>query len=108
MKKELTVAGDSSAGREKTWGGGLLFWKKKCFQVGFEGVQRGFLSDRKGKDIPCRGAVDRKGSGTESGKSGTGIWRLRVRESEAERSVREGVEVEDSHSHIHTYNDTYI
>ena len=22
---------------------GLLFWKKKCFQIGFEGVQRGFF-----------------------------------------------------------------
>ena len=35
-----------------------------------EGVQRGFLSERKGKVIPCRGAKDRKGSRTNSGKSG--------------------------------------
>ena len=48
-----------------------LFWKNKCFQVGFEGVQRGFLSERKGKDIPCREAEEDKSSGTESGKSGT-------------------------------------
>ena len=35
---------------------GLLFWKKKCLEVRFERVQRGFLSERKGKVIPCRGA----------------------------------------------------
>ena len=31
---------------------GLLFWKKKCLVVRFDGVQRGFLSERKGKVIP--------------------------------------------------------
>ena len=39
--------------------------------MGFEEVQRGFLSDRKGKVNPCRGTEGRKGTGTNSGKSGT-------------------------------------
>ena len=34
---------------------GLLFWKKKCLEVRFDGVQRGFLSERKGKVIPSTG-----------------------------------------------------
>ena len=25
----------------------VLFWKNKCFEVGFEGIQRGFLSEGK-------------------------------------------------------------
>ena len=50
-------------------------WQVYCFgkrdaEVRFEGVQRGFLSERKGKFIPCRGAEDRKGVGTDSGMSG--------------------------------------
>ena len=31
---------------------GLLFWKKKCPEVRFVEVQRGFLSERKGQVIP--------------------------------------------------------
>ena len=31
---------------------GLLFWKKKCPEVRFAAVQRGFLSERKGQVIP--------------------------------------------------------
>ena len=50
---------------------GLLFWKKNCLEVSFEGVQRGFLWESKGKVILCRGAKDGKGAGTNSGKSGT-------------------------------------
>ena len=30
----------------------VLFRKNKCFEVGFEGVRRDFLSDRKRKVIP--------------------------------------------------------
>ena len=48
---------------------GLLFWKKKCFKVGFERVQRGFLPKRTGRVIPCRGVEDRKGVSTNGGKS---------------------------------------
>ena len=44
--------------------------EKRDVEVRFEGVQRGFPSERKGKVIPCRGAEDRKGAGTDSGKSG--------------------------------------
>ena len=47
--------------------------KKKCPEVRFERVQIGFLSE--GKEVsPCRGAEDRKGMGTNSGKSG--MWNL--------------------------------
>ena len=48
---------------------GLLFWKKKCFKVGFERVQRGFPPKRTGRVFPCRGVEDRKGVSTNSGKS---------------------------------------
>ena len=50
---------------------GLLCGEKGCLELRCEGVQREFLSERKGKVIPCRGAEDRKGAGTNSGKSGT-------------------------------------
>ena len=33
---------------------GLLFWKKKCFEFGFYGGQRGLLLERTGKVISCR------------------------------------------------------
>ena len=48
---------------------GLQFWKKKCFYIIFEWVQRGFLSERKGKVIPCRWTKNRNGAGTNSGES---------------------------------------
>ena len=50
---------------------GLLFWKEKSFKVGFERVQRGFLSERKGNVIPSRGAEDGKGTRTNNGKADT-------------------------------------
>ena len=49
-KQGLMREGDSSAKGENT--AGLLFWKKKCFEVGFEGAQKRFLLERKGKVIP--------------------------------------------------------
>ena len=49
----------------------LELWKKKCLEVRFEEVYGKFLSERKGKVIPCRGSEDRKGAGTNSGESGT-------------------------------------
>ena len=61
--------------------------KKKCAPVRFEGVQRGFLSERKGKVIPGRGAEDEKGAGTNSAKCVT----RRQKVSEAGQTVREGV-----------------
>ena len=64
-------------------GGSIVLGKKK-FSVGFEGVQRGFLSERKGKDTPCRGAEDAKTSGPESGKSGTRILEAEKLQSWAE------------------------
>ena len=56
----------------------LLCWKRKCFQGGFEGVHRGFLSKTKGKVISRRRAEDGKGTGTNSGKSG-----MRILEAES-------------------------
>ena len=44
--------------------------RKKIFIKKKESVQRGVLSARKGKVIRCRGAEDRKGAETNSGKSG--------------------------------------
>ena len=67
---------------EKQWWV-ISYW----LDVSFEGIQRRYLSDRKGKAIPYRRTEDRKGAGTNSVVRG--IWRLRV--SEAERKVREGV-----------------
>ena len=64
-EKKLGAGGGGGGG-----GGCQLFWKKTGFYAGFEGVQREFLSERKGKGIPCRGPEDGKDSGTESGKSG--------------------------------------
>ena len=51
---------------------GLLFEERKRFTVGFQSVQRGFLSERKGKIVPFRGAEYGKGTRTNSGKSDTG------------------------------------
>ena len=47
-------------------------WQVYCFgkQNAFR-VQSGFLSERKGKAIPCTGAEDRKGAGINSGTSCT-------------------------------------
>ena len=47
---------------------GLLLWKKKSFKVGFERVQSGFLSERKGNVIPCTGDEDGKGTRTNGGE----------------------------------------
>ena len=61
--------------------------KKKCAPVRSEGVQRGFLSERKVKVTPCRGAENRnekkKGAGTKSGESVT-----RILEAESMRSSK--------------------
>ena len=48
----------------------LQFWEKKCFYITLERVQRGFLSERKGKVMPCRWTKNEKGAGTSSGESG--------------------------------------
>ena len=48
----------------------LQFWEKKRFQIRFEWVQGGFLSERKWKVIPCWWTEIRKGAGTNSGESG--------------------------------------
>jgi len=58
-------------------------------------LTEGFLSERKGKVIPCRGTEDRKGSRTNRGKSG-------LRNLEAEAQMQSGkygrvYKFEDSH-----------
>ena len=101
----------------------VLFWKKKeRLEVRFEGIQRGFLSGRKGKVIPCEGAEDRKGLGTNSGTSGTGALEAESIGSRAEShcnvlskmvmKVGEGGEGEEdkwegiciNHHHLHHHN----
>ena len=83
---------------------GLLFWKKKCFKVGFERIQRRFLSERTGKVIQCRGTEEGKGTRTNSGKSGTRNLQaesIRGREESTGRMC----EVENSHRDMtHTNN----
>ena len=70
--KQAFLAQEDSRVEQKTWQVYCL-GKKKCLEVRFERVQRGFLSE--GKEVsPCRGAEDRKGMGTNSGKSG--MWNL--------------------------------
>ena len=39
---------------------GLLFGKKKCFEVGFEEVHSGFLSERKSKSFQVEGPKTEK------------------------------------------------
>ena len=57
-QKGLTAEGDSSAGGGKH---GRMYYYEKIVSFGWiEGVQRGFLLEKKGKDIPCRGAEDGK------------------------------------------------
>ena len=52
FRRKKTAARNGKHGRSIVLGG-------KCLEVRF-GVQRRFLSERKGKDIPCRGAEDQK------------------------------------------------
>ena len=65
---------------------GLLFCLKEVFWSGVEGVQRGPLSDRKGKVIQYKGAKDRKWAGTNNGKPGA-----RNLEAESTRSRAESM-----------------
>ena len=65
---------------------GLLFCLKEVFWSGIEGVQRGPLSDRKGKVIQYKGAKDRKWAGTNNGKPGA-----RNLEAESTRSREESM-----------------
>ena len=44
---------------------GILFWKRKCLEVIFEGVQTEFLSEEEGEGIKAG-----KSTGTNSAKSG--------------------------------------
>ena len=53
---------------QKTWQG-YNFGKRSVFRLDLK-VQRGFLSDRKGKVIPCRRTENKKGTVTNRGESG--------------------------------------
>lgn len=72
----------------------LLVWKKKCFELNLKRVKRGFLLERKGRVIPCSGAEDGKGMGTNSGKSGRRNLEAETREYQltAEQRVLENTE----------------
>ena len=54
---------DTSA-EQKTWQVHCFGRRNNALRFDLKGVQRGFLSKWKGKVIPCRGAEDRKGAGT--------------------------------------------
>ena len=69
MFTSLLEAEEDSSAKRKTWQV-CCFEKKKRLRVRVEGVQRGFPSERKGNTIPCRGAENRNGAGTNSGESG--------------------------------------
>ena len=47
-----------------------MFWKKEWFKVGFQRVERGFLSEKKGKAIPLK-AKDGKGTRIKGEKPDT-------------------------------------
>ena len=51
-------------------------------------IQGGFLSERKGKVTPCRWTEDRKGAGTNSGKSGARNLEAESIRSRAESTTR--------------------
>ena len=72
---------------------GLMFWKKKCLEIGFEGVQRGFLLERKGEVIQIHVMEPKTEKALEPTLESLapGTWRLRV--SEAEQRVLEGVQI---------------
>ena len=71
-----------TAARNRKHGRSTVLGKEMFIGNILEWVQRGFLSERKGKIIPCLWTEDRKGAGTNSGESG-------ARNLEAE-SIRSG------------------
>ena len=71
-------------------GRSIVLEKENCFELGFEGVWRGILSERKREVIPYRLTEDGKvREPTVELSLARRIWRLRA--SEAKRIVREGV-----------------
>ena len=71
------------------------FRKKKNFEVEFEGDQRGFLLERKGKIIPRRGAEDGKDTVANSGRSD--------RKKLEAKSIRARTENIHKHTDVHTH-----
>ena len=70
---------------------GLQFWEKKFLGLAaLVGVQRGFLSEGKGKVIPCRRTENRNGAGTNSGESGARNLEAESIRSRAESTGRCG------------------
>ena len=75
--------------------GGSIVLKKYVFRLDLKESREG--EERKGKDIPGRGAESRKGSGTQSGKYGTrNLEAERIRRWAESTGGRMG-KVEDSH-----------
>ena len=68
------------------YGQSIGFGIKTRLEVRSEGVQGEFLSERRGKVIPCRGAEDRKGVGTNIGMSRTRNLETDSIRSRAERT----------------------
>ena len=75
---------------------GLQFGEKKCFEVTFERVQRGFLSERKQKVIPCRWTENRKCSETPVKKK----WRGPTEKAEAGLMIRKRADISIFRPHV--------
>ena len=68
---------------------GLLFCKQKCFRSDLYESRKGFCRRGRGRSLHVEGPKTEKARGPVVESLVRGIWRLRV--SEAERTVREGV-----------------
>ena len=80
---------EDSSTEQKTWQV-YSFGKRNVLRLHLNESREGFLSERKGKAVPCRWTENNKGAGTNSGESGARHQETE-RVSEAERRVWEGV-----------------
>ena len=89
-KRRLEMDGDSSMD-QKTWQVQVhSFGKRNVFRLHWNESREGFSRRGRGRSFYVNGPKTEKSAGTNSGECIVrGIWRLRV--SEAERRVREGV-----------------
>ena len=61
-----------------------MFGEKTCLEVLFEGVEKAFLSERKGNAIPCRRAEDlKKKKQRKKRRRGNQQWKVWCDESKS-------------------------
>ena len=75
--------------------GKSIVWKKKCLEVGFEGVQRELLSERKGTDISSEVTEEKP-----EAKRSPGSDRKEQNNTHTRTHAR-------THTHTHTLTHTY-